>query len=197
MCSSDLVATPDETTRRARAAVRSLLRETQPGMLIGLTPWVGWAELALLDEGEPVPSSIALREMRDLLWRHQVTFADAGEDSPDFVGGIVFTASRSPLPNWQAARPLALVATMLADPRLTDEREVGAELARLSLSLRFLLQLTVDDALMHMFRVRERAYGGVRTSPWDQRLQFDASVMTLLAIDETLRASETLRSARP
>lgn len=189
-------ASKDAVDARARGAVRSLLRDTPPGMLIGAMPWLGWAELTLSGEGGQIASAPALREMRDLLWRHQVSFADAGDDSPDFVGGFVFTASRSLLPNWQAARPLAFVATMLADPRMSDEDELGGELARLSLSLRFLLQLMVDDALMHMFRDRERALGGVRASPWDQRLQIDANVMTLLALDETVGAIRVIGARR-
>jgi len=193
----DDLSPPDETRALARSATRALFRETPPGMLVAMSPWLGWAELALLDEGAPVPAATALREMRELVWRHQITVADAGDDAPDFLGGVVFTASRSMLPNWQAARPVALLATMLADPRLTDADETGAELARLSRSLRFLLQLTVDDALMHMFRDRDRAIGGVRASPWDQRLQIDANVATLLAIDETLRATAALRETRP
>ena len=91
-------------------------------------------------------------------------------DSPDLLGGIVFTAARNPLPTWQAARPVAFAATMLADPRLTPPAQVSEQTAALMRSLRFLMQLTADDAGLHMFRDRERALGGVREAPWNQRM---------------------------
>lgn len=177
-----------ELRARAEEAVRALFRDATPASLPNLMPWLGWAELALLARGEPIPTAPALLEMRDLLWEHQVSPADAGVDAPDLVGGIVFTASRSPLPGWQAARPLAFAATMLADPRLTPPDRRPAEAARLVTSLRFLMQLGVDARAAHMFRDRERSVGGVREAPWNQRMTIEASAMTLLAACEAIDA---------
>lgn len=178
----------------ATEIVRRLFRETGPGELVNLMPWLGWAELALARGEDQAPAGIALRDLRNLIWRHQITASDAG-DEPDLVGGIVFTASSQLLPSWQSARPLAFVATMLGDPRLTDDDEVAQETVRLLSSLRWLRQLMVKDEEMHMFRDRDLALGGVRLALWDQRLSLEASALTLLTVVEALESLEKRRDA--
>lgn len=183
------LAMGDDTLRpSAGAAVRALFRDAPLGALPALTPWLGWAELALAQGEAAVPAATALRELRDAVWFHQIGYADAGAEDADLLGGVVFTAARTPLPTWQLARPVALLATMFADPRLTSDDEAMGELVRLMLAMRFIRQLTVDEPLMHMFRDAERSLGGVRGAPWDQRLRVDAAAMSLLAIVETLEA---------
>src|SRR5207249_4098581 len=88
---------------------------------------------------------------------------------------------------WNTARPLAFGATMLADQRLTGDKERGLELARVLAGLRFLRQLEADDATAWMYPNRSRALGGVRSAPWDQRMPPDASAMSLLAVCETMK----------
>ncbi len=92
------------------------------------------------------------------------------------------------MPTWQSARPLAFVATMLGDPRLTDSGEVVKEQARLLPSLRFLKQLDADGAAGQMFLTPDRARGGIRAAVWDQRQPADATSLTLLTVCEALRA---------
>lgn len=173
----------------ARSMLRTLLAQTPPGQLVSLTPWAVWTELALLDADEPVPSAIALHEMRSLLWQHQVSLADTSAIAPDLLGGIVFTAGAVPLPTWQTARALPALATMLADARLTPPGERAQEFARILLALRFLRQLAADETVVHLFPNPQRAIWGVREALWNQRQPADASAMTLLAVTETLRAT--------
>lgn len=180
----------------ARDTVRSLFRDTPEGKVVGLMPWLGWAAIDLDPGPGALPATAPLLEMRDLLWRHQLTREQVMPDSPDLMGGIVFTAGRTPLPTWQAARPLAFVASMLADPRLTTPDQTAEQMARLSRSLRFLMQLAADEPEGHMYRDRQRALGGVREALWNQRMPVDASAMALLAVCETLRAAERLGANR-
>ena len=77
---------------------------------------------------------------------------------------------------------------MLGDKRLTHDDEVAGELASTRTSLRFVRQLAVDDAVMHMFRDAQRAKGGIRLALWDQTLTLDASSMGLLCATEVLRS---------
>ena len=117
----------------------------------------------------------------------------------DLAGAIVFTkaaAGQRAMPTWQAARPLAFIATMLGDPRLTDDAEVAAELSRLLQSLRFLRQLTASEADGHMYRSPDRAVGGVRASLFDQRMPPEATSLTLIAVCETIRSLEQIESRR-
>lgn len=189
---------------RARAAVTRVFRDTPPGELVSQMPWLGWGALdasAMLagpgvDPGSiPLPAGVALREMRSLMWRHQLRTESLAASDRDLAGGIVFTASRAPLPSWHAARPLAFAATMLGDPRLTDPSETSREIVRLLASLRFLRQLTAGEAEGHMYADSARAAGGVRIAPWDQRMPVDATAMTLLAVCETLRSLDAIRGS--
>lgn len=181
---------PERSDLRTRAelAVRSLFREATPGTLVAYMPWLLHAELALAGDGA-VLSLPALLELRDLVWRHQLAFADVGADNPDLLGGIVFTAARTPLPTAQLTRPLAAIATMTFDPRFTPSDQFAGELARLTASLRFVRQLAVDDALLHMMRDERASRWGIRASPWDQTLTVDASAMALLTLVETLEGA--------
>lgn len=169
----------------AEDALRRLYRETKPEMLVAHMPWLGRAEI--IAAAEQVPAAAALREMREATWRHQLTHDDAGPDAPDLVGGIVFTSSRVLLPTWQTARPLSFLATMIRDPRLTDEKDRAGELARALASLRFVRQLCVDDDAATLVLDPSVALGGVRASPWDQRLAPEAAALALISTSETLR----------
>ncbi len=183
--------------QEAAAAVRSLFREAPPGGLAALMPWLGWAELALIPTDAPIPSEIGLRDFRTLVWRHQLNAADLSEQNRDFAGGVVFTTGSTPLPNWQVARPLAFLATMAADRRFTPDAEFARELSSLSGSFRFLMQLASGPEEAHMFQQPERALGGIRMAPWDQRQPLEASAMALLAASEALRGLEARSAAVP
>ena len=171
----------------AERELRAVYAATDPASMVSLLPWLGWAELALHPIGE-VPAAQALWEVRDLVWEHQLTDRDATADSLDLVGGVVFTKSENPLPSWHTVRVLPLMATMLADGRLTEEGRVLPELARLLASLRFVRQLTADGAVCHLYADRERASFGVRSAPWDQRMPPEATALALLTLTETFRA---------
>ena len=175
--------------------VRSLFREAPPQEIPALSPWLGWAELALHPVGERLPSAIALREHRAILWRHQIQ--SAGARQPDLVGGIVFTAARHPAPSWQTARAIALVATMLGDERLTKPDERLPEIVRLTRAARFLMELTIDETDADLVpATRSSTIGAVRLSLTDQRAPLDSTAMTLLTVCETIRSLEQVGSTR-
>lgn len=190
------VTAGDEAARdTAKSAVRSLFRSTEPGQLVALMPWLGRAEVALVNETEAVPSAEALRQLRTLCWGAQLA-AGAVPDDPDFAGGIAFAgggAGGPALPTWQTLRPLAWMAEMLGDPRLTSKEEVRDEVLRLLNGLRFARQLAVDPSVSHMFRDHGRARGGIRLSLWDQTVSVDATSMGLIAVSRALRSAD-LRS---
>lgn len=178
--------------KQAELIVRETFRETEPGALVSQMPWLGWAELKLHPTGD-IPSAIALRDMRDMVWQHQLKGEDLPPDQQDFAGGIMFTTSRQPLPTWQGARPLAFIAMMLGDERLTPRAEVPAELAHLLSSLRFLHQLSAGEAECHMYANPEQARWGVRASPFDQQMPPEATAFTLITVCETLQTLDKLK----
>ena len=180
-----------EDVSAAERAVGEVLGGTPLAQLVNQMPWIGWAALALADaKGGAVSSATALREMRETVFAHALSVDAAGPDGGDLVGGIVFSTSGPALPTWQSARPLAFIATMLGDRRVTDAGEVVKEQARLLPSLRFLRQLETDEAAGHLCLWPGGARGGVRVAVWDQRQPADATSLTLLTVCEALRGFE-------
>lgn len=178
---------------RAEAAVRSIFRDTPAALQVTHLPWLGWAEQMLAPVGRPIASAAALRELRELVWQHQLTAADTTL-TPDLQGGILFTKASTPLPTAQTARPLAFLGGAIADLQLTDPPERIPELSRTIAGLRFIRQLSMDEASAYIAKRPERAMWGVRNSMWDQRQTAEAQLMSLLAVDETLRSVEAMRS---
>lgn len=200
--------------QKCRAAIRRAYLDAGAGGLAAYMPWLGtadvllsckeaWAKLPpesrprlveMLRKREgPIAAAVALRDMRDQLWKHQLQAEELPADQQDLAGAIVFTTTRSPMPSWQMARPLVFVGWMLSDPRLTEENEVSTELLHLLDSLRFLRQLTVRDSECFMYRTSGKAIGGVRSSLWDQRMPPEATAMTLMAVCETLRSLDEIQ----
>jgi hypothetical protein len=173
------------------------LAEVPPAEIVSQMPWLGWAASPIGSTSKgpvDVPAAPALREMRAQLWEHQLRAESLVSEEADLAGGIAFVASQRPMPTSQAARPLAFVATMLGDERLTGKDEVSAELARLLESLRFLRQLTADEAECHMYKDPATALGGVRNSLFDQRMPPEATAMTLLTVCETLKSLDAIKA---
>jgi len=175
---------------RARSAVQRVFLDTRAGELVSQMPWLGWAAqgLADLEDAKEIAAAPALRSMRDRVWDHQLTPADAGADGLDLVGGIVFTKGTAALPGAATARPAAFIAGAIADDRLTTPEERPRQLARILGALRFLRQLQADETSAWMYADRARALGGVRAAPWDHKMAAEASVYTLLAYSRTIAA---------
>lgn len=182
-----------------RTARRAALRDVPLTRIVGLMPWLGWADFGWNDGPEERASfsAAAFRDVRDQAYSFQLLPADAGEDGRDLVGGIVFPGSRTPLPTAQTARVLAFMATMLGEPALTDPQEVPREVVRLLLGVRFLRQLAVDESLRWGCVDWRTAEWAVRASPWDQRAAPEASSLTLLTLTETLRSLRAIEARTP
>lgn len=180
---------------RAVSDLQAIYGAARPGGLVGLMPWLGWAELALAGE-EASPAFETLRLVREQTWAHQVTSDDAGSEDADLVGGIVFTEGFVALPTWASARPLAIAATMLGDTRLTSQDEWPAEVTRLLAAMRFLRQLSPDATAAGFYPAPGLARGGVRASTWDHRMPPEATAMALLTVSEFLQSLAALEAAK-
>lgn len=184
--------------------VRDLFAATPTSSLVAEMPWLGWAELDIASslsigrsDAPPadIPSAVALRDMRAQCWKHQLGFSDVNDDSADMLGGIIFTkGTGTPLPTWQCVRPIAFLATMLGDGRLTEPAERAQETFRLMLALRFLRQLQVDESCGWMHPEPEQAIGAIRAAPWDLATPPDAASLTLLAVCEAISSLEMLQA---
>ncbi|MBK7404035.1 MAG: hypothetical protein IPJ41_05250 [Phycisphaerales bacterium] len=191
---AERAASTGQDRKFAEESLRAVLRGARPGALVSLLPWAGWAELALAPEGD-VPAGTALRRVREQVWEHQLTGTDAGVQDGDLAGGIAFTEGGVSLPTWSSARPVAFLATMLGEPRLTTAGEVQGEAVHLVAAMRFLEQLTPGEAECRFFPDPGLARGGIRASVWDHRMPPEASAMALLTACEFLRSVEHVKPA--
>ncbi|MBM90985.1 MAG: hypothetical protein CMJ35_05135 [Phycisphaerae bacterium] len=196
--SASALIDPRDRKGLARSAIGRVFLETPPELLVSQMPFLAWAQLHSVDPDQEVPSRTALRQMRELVWEHQLRRADLSWADRDLVGGIVFTRAAAPLPSWSSLRPLSAIATMLGDERLTEgtiaSGEVPGQITRLVESIRFVRQLTAEGELLHLYGEAEDAQGGVRMALWDQRMPIESSAMALLLLAESQRSFEQLMS---
>ncbi len=183
----------DEYATLARDAAAALLARTDRGEMVSVMPWLGWTLLRVADKAEPLGAAVALRDMRSLTWSFQLSRDDTGLEDADLSGGIVFTRGRTMLPTWQSVRPLAFIATMLGDERLTTEEERNDEIVRLLRSLRFLIQLTIRQGETWFCVDQESAIGGVRASLWDATQPIEANCLGLLTLCEAIESARSFR----
>ncbi len=186
---------PKDRSVLADAAIAEIFASTPATGLAAHMPFLGWALLEQ-NQSDSVVHSEPIRQMRELVWEHQLTREDLDWIDRDLAGGIVFTSSSTPLPSWIGLKPIACIASMLGDERVTpgsiSSGEVPVEISRLFQSVRFIKQLCVDTELMHMYASQESAQGGVRRALWDQSLSVDASAMALLSLTEMDRSFKEL-----
>jgi len=178
----------------ARRTVEQLLASGQPGALVTHMPWLGLSAAELGDSTE-VAGAAVLREMRSLLWQRQIAGEVAIAEGRDLEGALLFGTgvdARRSL-GWQTARPISFLACMLGDARFTPPQERMNEVVRLATSLRFLRQLTMDEACLWNTPRPEKAMWGVRNAPWDNRQSLEASVMTLLTLDAAIGSLESMK----
>lgn len=188
---------------RSDDLLRSAYARTPAGEWVGLLPWAGWAEHEIERAKRrlgrvqtAIPGATALRETRDLVWRHQIGASDVNPGDRDLVGGIVFTRGRQALPTWQSLRPLAYLATMMGDAGLTPEAEFPGQVLRMLASLRFLRQLCADEHVMAWAGASGARPWGVRASLWTADQPPEATALALLTIGETLRSLEAVAERR-
>ncbi len=187
---------PRDRTERAASAIEQVFLETDPALLVGQMPFLAWAQLEHTGNTGDIPTRVALRQMREMVWEHQLRRADLGWVDRDLSGGIVFTSAKAPLPSWSGLRPLAAIASMLGDERLTPgsaaQGEVPMEIGRLVESIRFVRQLAAEGEVMHLYAEIDDALWGVRMALWDQRMPIESSAMALLMLTETRDSFEEL-----
>lgn len=187
---------PRDRTALAEDAISRVFLETPTELLVSQMPFLAWAQLGQSGDGAEIASSSVLRQMRDLVWEHQLRRADLELIDRDLAGGIVFTRASAPLPSWSCLRPLAAIATMLGDERLTEgdmgSGEVPMQIGRLVDSIRFVRQLVAEGETLHMYADAESSDWGVRMALWDQRMPIESSAMALLLLCETQASFEQI-----
>lgn len=177
---------------RADRALRSIYRETRESDLVGQMPWLFFAERRVADDKDSIPAAATLRNVRDLVVRHQLTASDAGDEGLDLIGGVVYTRQGASLPNAQSARAIAFLCALIGDSRVTNADESLRTLTNALSGVRFLRQLTMDEYSGHIASDPQIALGGVQAAAWDPSQPIEASAISLLAACEMLRGLDAM-----
>lgn len=165
----------------ARGALVATFRDAPGGKLMGAMPWAQYAA----SEQADVPSAPAMRDLRDVLLQAQLKPEQCDADE---AGAVMFSRAGGVRPTWQSARATLLLAGMLADPRLTEPKEIIAQVSRLLASVRYLRQLSIDESMAWTTPNYAKAAWGVRPALWELRSSPEASALALLAGTRSLEA---------
>lgn len=186
---------PRFTDGRAEACVRAAFRDTPMAQLAAQTPFLVWADTELHSAGD-LPSGVLIEDLRTLVWEHQLGKSDLRPIDRDLAGGVVFTRGRSVLPTWQTMRPLAALARVMGDERLTPGSPVAGrvpgELVRVTEGLRFVRQLVMEGDGLFLAQSPDRSAWGVRRAPWDPVLSNEAGAMALITTCEALDSMDRI-----
>ncbi|MGV6814019.1 MAG: hypothetical protein ACWA5W_03300 [Phycisphaerales bacterium] len=184
---------------RSKAAIASIDRtfeQTPVQGLVSQMPFLGWAAIEQGADMQADGWMGQLIAMRALVWDHQLTRNDLSWADRDLEGGIVFTSSSTPLPSWLGTKPLASIATMLADPDLTPgtltQGKLPVEISHLIDAIRFLNQLSATKEVTHFYASQTLAIGGIRRALWDQHMPIESDAMGLMVLTETIRSIDSI-----
>jgi len=190
---------PSFTRARADRAVRRAFGETPASGLAAQMPFLAWADIELNPEGD-LPSAQALIAMRAQVFEYQLHWRDLRPIDRDLAGGVVFTRSSVALPTWHTLRPMASIATMLGDERLTPgglaSVGVSRELVVLGDALRFTRQLVMGGDGLFLAKNPTQSNGGVRRALWEPTLAPEAGSIALMTVCESLESMGKLPRRR-
>ena len=179
-----LLADPAEgDCRLAKELIDRAWKNTAPSQQVSLLPWIAWAEFEM-PRCDMDPSEGALRTLRSMVLDRQVPPNDE-RFGAELSGGIVLGESVRDV-NAQSLRAFASMPSMLQRLDPVSQKERAEQSVRLSMAIRYLLQLQMesDDAMLH--RSSKRVLGGIRMAPWDSRMPTIAQALALLTLSETL-----------
>jgi hypothetical protein len=183
----------DVPANEVRRAIDRAWASVPEHQWITLLPWIGWAELDLARAtGEPIANADRLRALRDLLEATRIGGAPDRAAPRDLIGGFALSGGRRPTATAQSTRPAAFLATMLREPALTGPNERATALDSHMRTMRFIMQLAVDDSMAWSLRTPSRAVGGLRAATWDGTLPTAAQAMGLLAVAETMMSLDVI-----
>ena len=180
-----------------RIAIDTAWQSVPPHRTVALLPWIGWAEVDFAGaSGRPLANGESLRLIRRLLDESRIGSASR-PGPPDLHGGFALRGGTgsSRQATAQTLRPAAYLARSLRDPRLTDPQEVSLALGRHLRTMRFVMQLAVNESSVWSIRNPERALGGIRAAPWDTDQPVAAQALGLVTATETILSLEGISGA--
>lgn len=179
--------------------------------LVSAMPWMTQATLRLhrinlAEQTDPTARALerqkwanrvaAMRTLSESLRKKKLIRAKPALGPADVIGGFDLISENTdgaPAPDWRSANVLAFLASIASDPQVMEGQSINQLKFDVTLSVRYLAQLMVDEPSCFYVRGERRdALDAVRLALWDNRLAVKPSAMTLLAIMELQDAMNRL-----
>lgn len=127
----------------------------------------------------------ALKTLAESIRKKKLVRGTPSLGPADVVGGVDLineSDAGARTPDWRTSHVLALLAGQLNESAIIPEADRIMVQFDCTLLVRFLDQLTFDDAACFYVRSKTDAIHGVRFALWDNRLHVEPTAMTLLAL---------------
>ena len=179
--------------------------------LVSAMPWMTQATLRLhrinlAEQTDPTARAYerqkwanrvaAMRTLSESLRKKKLVRAKPALGPVDVIGGFDLISDNTdgaPAPDWRSAQVLAFLSSIASDPEVMEGQSINQFKFDVTLSVRYLAQLMVDEPSCFYVRgARRDALDAVRLALWDNRLAVKPSAMTLLAIMELQDAMNRL-----
>jgi hypothetical protein len=139
-----------------------------PSQLMQMLPWLGWADIRMAAAGDGPPRLATVWNL--LGTRTAAALEDATTPTADMLPLAAFLASAA------------------GDRSIYPEAEQAAAFRAMCRSLELLDLLVVGPGEARFYPAPDTMQGGVRLSPWDERMPIRAQAMAILMLREALRA---------
>ncbi|MAB82169.1 MAG: hypothetical protein CMJ24_01880 [Phycisphaerae bacterium] len=174
----------DEDRALARRLADAAWDRTTVEQQVSLLPWIAWTEMRLAESTGDHARLKSIDELRHLVLQRQVP---PGEErfGSELAGGIVLGKMPADV-TAKSLRPIAAMASMYSDDRITTAQERDEQFSRLLLAMRFIMQLQVESGDTSIYRNASRTNGGIRMALWDSRMPTIAQAMALVALSDAI-----------
>jgi hypothetical protein len=184
-----------EDVDRARKAIQAAWISVPVHERMTLLPWIAWAEADLASAANtPRAADEVLTALLEVVAASRIVDADA---PADVAGGLSLYASGHHRADAQGSRPAAFEAWVIREAAIVPPDAVPGALAGHLTTVRFLMQLAVDDDLLWAVPTPQRALGGIRAAPWSAAQPLGAQGMALLTAAESLQTIATAAKRGP
>jgi hypothetical protein len=184
-----------EDVDRARKAVQAAWISVPVHERMTLLPWIAWAEADLARAADtPRAADEVLKALLEVVAASRIVDTDA---PADVAGGMSLYASGHHRADAQGTRPAAFEAWVIRDAAIVPPDARPGALAGHLTTMRFLMQLAVDDDLLWAVPTPQRALGGIRAAPWDAAQPLGAQGMALLTAAESLQTIAAASTGGP
>lgn len=176
-----------------RSALNAAWKSVPDNQQVMMLPWLGWGEddYAIATDNRSITVVGNLAALRQILHNSIIT-EKSHSGVLDLHGGFALSGQGLNSATAQSLRPIAYMASMLRDSRLTPPDSVKLALDKHMQTMRFAVQLSIRSTADWSLRNPSKAVGGIRNALFDTIQPVPAQSLGLLAASETLFSLKNL-----